>query len=245
MRAPVIALAASGLAMTLSACVAPLPHPLGHDFSRAAFSTFVMQTTTLPEVEAAIGTPLRVSTISGLANQHALIATPGTPVALTLANYFFAPYGAGPRQPGAPTKTATLIFFQGRLVGYDVNSTIPGDDNAPIAQDRLGDLHKGATTHEETIALLGPPDGQTVAFGGPPQRRASTMTYQWSHTEADMVHRQMLRVDFDPAGRFSSYTMLENSYPAGSTPIPFPLPQAAPRPPVAEPVRPYPDPGHT
>jgi len=233
------------LVMMLSACAAPLPHPVGHDFSRAAFSTFVMQTTTLPDVEARIGAPMRVATIRGLANQHALIATPGTPVALTLANYFFAPYGAGPRLPGAPTKSASLIFFQGRLVGYDVLSTIPGDDNPPIAEDRLSDLHKGATTHEEAIALLGPPDGQTVAFGGPVSRRTSMMTYQWSHTAAGMVTARQLRVEFDAAGRFSGYTMLDNSYPVGSTPIPFPVPQAAPPPPVAEPVRPYADPGHT
>jgi hypothetical protein len=233
------------LVLTLSACVAPLPHPLGRDFSRAAFSGFVLQRTTLPEVEAAIGMPIGVSTSSGPGNEHALIATPGMPVSLTVAVYLFAPYGTGLRQPGQPIKRATLVFFQGRLIGYDVLSTIPGDDNLPIAEDRLSFLHKGATTHEEAIALLGPPDGQTVTFGGPPSRSTSMMTYQWSHTEAGMVHGQLLRLQFDAAGRFLTYRMQDNSYPAGSTPIPFPMPQATPRPPIAEPVRPYPDPGHT
>jgi len=222
------------LVMMLSACVAPLPHPVGHDFSRAAFSTFVMQTTTLPDVEASLGMPTGVTTSSGPA-----------PVSLTVAVYLFAPYGTGPRQPGAPVKHATLVFFQGRLVGYDMMSTIPGDGNLPIAEDRLSSLHKGTTTRAEAIALLGPPDGQTVSFGGPPSRRSSTMIYQWSHTEAGMVHGQLLRVVFDAAGRFVTYAMQDNSYPVGSSPIPVPMPQLSPPPPVAEPVRPYADPGHT
>jgi hypothetical protein len=234
------------LALTLSACAAGVPHPIGHDFSRAAFAAFVLQSTTLPEVEAMIGQPLQVLKISSLANEHALAVTPGTPVALTVVNYFYAPYGDRPQQAPGPSKAAEMIFFQGRLVSYDVNSSIPGDDNAPIAEDRLADLHKGVTTHQEALALLGPPDGQSVMFGGPAAGRSSMMAYQWAQTQGGMVHRQLLRVEFDPAGRFSGYTMLDNSYPAGSTPIPFPFPQ--PRtspPPIAEPVRPYADPGHT
>ncbi len=233
------------LALALSACATAIPHPIGHDFSRAAFSAFVLQTTTLPDVEAMIGQPMRVSTISGLANQHAVVVTPGTPVALTLVNYFYAPYGARPQQAPGPSKAATMIFFQGRLVSYDVNSSIPGDDNAPIAEDRLGDLHKGSTTHQEAVALLGPPDGQSVVFGGPASGRTSMMAYQWANTEGGMVRRKLLRVEFDSAGRFSGYTLLDNSYPVGSAPIPFPQPRAAPSPPAAEPVRPYADPGHT
>jgi hypothetical protein len=234
------------LALSLSACAASVPHPVGHDFSRAAFSAFVLQSTTLPDVEALIGQPLRVLNISGLANQHALMVMPGTPVALTLVNYFYAPFGARPPQSPGPSKAATMIFFQGRLVSYEVNSSIPGDDNAPIAEDRLADLHKGVTTHEQAVALLGPPDGQTVMmFDGPASRRTSMMLYQWAHIEGGMVRRKLLRVEFDSAGRLSTYRMQDSSYPVGSTPIPFPLPHPAPPPPVAEPVRPYPDPGHT
>jgi hypothetical protein len=239
-------MAAAGLLAALSACVAPLPHPLGHDFSRAAFSTFVLQTTTLPDVEAAIGAPLRISTISGLANQRAVTLPPGTPIALTLVNYFYAPFGPARPLSQTPAKSATMVFFQGRLVGYDVNSTIPGDDNAPIPEDRLAGLQRGATTRNDAIALLGPPDGQSVVFAQPAGRRNSIMTYNWSLTEGDMTRRKMLRVEFDGAGRFSGYTMLDNSFPAGSAPIPFPAPQSVPRPPpIAEPVRPYADPGHT
>jgi hypothetical protein len=239
-------LAAAGLLTALSACVAQVPHPLGHDFSRAAFSSFVLQTTTLPEVEAAIGSPLRISTISGLANQRAVTLPPGTPIALTLVNYFYAPFGPARQLSLTPAKSATMVFFQGRLVGYDVNSTIPGDDNAPIPEDRLAGLRRGSTTRNDAIALLGPPDGQSIVFALPAPHRTSIMTYSWSRTEGDMTRRKLLRVEFDDAGRFSGYTMLDNSFPAGTSPIPFPAPQSAPRPPpIAEPVRPYLDPGHT
>jgi len=222
------------LVMMLAACAAPRPLAVGHDFSRAAFSGFVLQTTTLPDVEASLGMPTSVTTRSGPA-----------PVSVTVAVYVFAPYGNDPRQPGAPAKRALLVFFQGRLAGYALMSTIPGDGNLPIAEDRLSFLHKGATTHEEAIALLGPPDGQTMVFGGPPSRRTSMMIYQWSHTEAGMVHGQLLRLEFDAAGRFLTYVMQDNSYPVGSAPIQLPMPQLSPPPPIAEPVRPYADPGHT
>ena len=236
------------MVLAVSACMPHAAQPIGHDFSRGAFSTFVLETTTLPDVEAVIGTPFKATTISGLANQHALVVLPGTPVALTMVSYFFAPYGAGPL-PSAqtPTKSATLAFFQGRLVGYDVNSSIPGDDNLPIPEDRLGELHKGTTSRDDAIALLGAPNGQSIVFGNAITHGASTMTYNWAQVDGDMVRRKMLKVQFDTAGRFSTYTMLDNSFPLGSAPMPLPLPRVQPSPPPGggEPLRPYADPGHT
>ena len=224
------------------------PHPLGRDFSRAAFSSFVLQATTLPQVEAALGSPLRTSSITGLANQRALIVTPGTPIALTLVNYLFAPYGLALKATASPSpiKAATLVFFQGRLVGYDVNSNIPGDDNAPIPADRLGALQKGSTTREEAIALLGPPNGQSVEIG-PVEARKSVMTYGWVHVADGTVRRQLLKLQFDESGMFTTYTMLDNSFPVGSAPMTIPFEQPSPQPsiPGVERVHPYLDPGHT
>jgi hypothetical protein len=232
-------------AAMVAGCVAPLPHPVGHDFSRAAFSTFVLQTTTLPDVEAAIGAPLRLSTISGTANQQALIALPGTPIALTVANYFYAPVGGTARQPQVPSKFATMVFFQGKLVGYDVNSTIPGDDNPPIPEDRLSGLKRGRTTRAQAIALLGPPDGQSVVFAEPASHRSSVITYNWLHVADGMVERKLLKLDFDGSGLFTAYTMVDNSFPLGSGPIPFPAPSPSQPPSIAKPVPLYADPNHT
>ena len=236
------------LVALIAGCMPPMPHPLGRDFSRAAFSGFVLQTTTLPQVEAALGSPLRTSSISGLANQRALIVMPGTPIALTLVNYLFAPYGIALKASvgSSPLKAATLVFFQGRLVGYDVNSSIPGDDNAPIQEDRLGALQKGGTTREEAIALLGPPNGQSVEIG-PAIGRKSAVTYSWVHVADGMVRRKVLKLQFDRSGLFVTYTMLDNSFPVGSAPMTIPFEQPSPRPsiPSVEQVHPYQDPGHT
>ena len=234
--------------VALTGCMPQLPRPLGRDFSRAAFSSFVLQTTTLPEVEAALGAPMRTSSIKGLANQRAAIVTPGTPIALTLVMYLYAPYGVAPKTTVAPmpVKAATLVFFQGRLIGYDVNSSIPGDDNPPIQEDRLGALHKGTTTREEAIAVLGAPSGQSVSIGAGSMRK-SIMTYSWAHVADGTVRRKLLKLQFDESGLFSNYTMLDNSFPVGSAPMALPF-QAPPPPntiPGVERVRPYADPGHT
>ena len=63
---------------------------------------------------------------------------------MAILSYAYGISNGGPDVSGhAVGKFATLVFFEGRLAAYDLDSTIPGDANPPIDDARLAQLHQG------------------------------------------------------------------------------------------------------
>ncbi len=77
-----------GLA-ALGACATMHP-PAGHDFAQGAFARFVLNETSLADVEAALGPPMKQSTVQGLAKPSATLVAPGTPLSLVTLQYYWA-----------------------------------------------------------------------------------------------------------------------------------------------------------
>jgi hypothetical protein len=181
---------------------------------------------------------MKQTVMRGLANGKSKLIPKGTPFSLTVLIYYFAPNGFGQPAQRHPAKAASAVFFDGRLVAYATDSAIPGQANAPIDETRLGALHQGETTREQAIALLGTPNGQLLHLLDA-QRGATELTYTWLNNDGETVQRRTLHVLFDSAGALTTYSLLDNSYPAGSQPIPLPHPHPPP------PINPRPPPRGT
>jgi hypothetical protein len=204
------------------------PHPAGRNFAQRAFSAFVLDRSSVAEVEAALGPPMQRTTMRGLAHGRSLLLAPGTPFSVTILIYYFAPSGFGEPAQAHPAKAASALFFDGRLAAYAIDSAIPGDANAAIDETRLAALHQGETTRDEAIALLGPPDGQLLHLMDA-ERGATEISYSWLNMDGATVQHRSLRVQFDTAGQLTGYTLLDNAYPLGSEPIPLPQLQEPPQ----------------
>jgi outer membrane protein assembly factor BamE (lipoprotein component of BamABCDE complex) len=211
------------LTMCLAGC-ATLSRPAGRDFPQGAFSTFVLDRTSVQDAEALLGPPMKQTIMRGLANGKSRLIPRGTPFSLTVLIYYFAPNGFGQPAPSHPAKAASAVFFDGRLVAYATDNAIPGQANAPIDETRLTALRQGETTREQAIALLGTPNGQLLHLLDA-QHGATELTYTWLDNDGETVQRRTLQVLFDSAGALTTYNLLDNAYPAGSQPIPLPQPQ--------------------
>jgi hypothetical protein len=206
---------------------------VGRDFSRAPFASFVLDSTSVAEVEAALGPPMKQTTVKGLVAATSKSLVPGTPYALTALNYYFFPNGMGLVSQGHAGKAASLVFLDGRLIAYGADSSLPEDANAPIDEARLESLHQCQTTRSQVIALLGQPNGETLHLLDA-QPGAVDIIYDWQNTQQGNAAHRILRVFFDRSGAMSNYTLVDNQAAAGGAVagvhpvLPMQLPPACP-----------------
>jgi hypothetical protein len=197
----------------------------GRDFALPVFATFVLNRTSEAEAQASLGVPLKRSSMRGIVPSIAQALPPGTPYSITTLNYLFAPNGLGKPPAAHPVKLAFLWFFNDRLVAYVETSVLPGEATPPVDETRLTELHQGRTTRTQAIALLGTPNAQLLHILDA-QHGTSQINYFWGHLEGDTVQSRALQINFDRQGKLSTYTLLDQSNPVGSLPIPMPTPQA-------------------
>jgi len=227
-------LAAAFLAVAVSGCASHTGgQPVGRDFSRAPFASFTLDSTSVAEAEAALGPPMKLTTVRGLVSATSKGLVPGTPLAMTELNYYFFPNGTGVVSQGHPGKFASLVFFNGRLIAYGGRSSLPGDADPPIDEARLDSLHQCRTTRRQAIALLGQPDAESLhMFDAQPG--AVDIIYTWQNTQPGGAARRSLRVFFDRSGAMSNYTLVDNEGAMGTISVvphpvlPTPLPPACP-----------------
>lgn len=206
-------------AAAVAGCVAPQPVVVGHDFPQAAFAGFVLDRTSAADVEAALGLPTKTSSMSGLAKPDSKIVAPGTRFTVTTLRYLFAPAGVGLPLSRHPLKLASVVFFDGRLTAYDVNSFIPGESNLVVDEARLAELRQGQTTAAQAVALLGPPNGEALHMEAS-AAGASELGYNWLQGEGLLSKRRVLRVFFDRSGRLVSYVVTDAGFAGAPQPIP-------------------------
>ncbi len=227
-------LAALLLAAALSGCAGVTGgQPVGRDFSRVPFAGFMLDSTSVAEAEAALGPPMKLTTIRSLVSATSKGLVPGTPLALTELSYYFYPNGMDAVSQGHVGKYASLVFFDGRLIAYGGHSSLPGDTNVAIDESRLDLLHQCQTTRREAIALLGQPDAELLhMFDAQPG--AVDIIYTWQNARQGIAGRRSLRVFFDRSGAMSNYTLVDNEAATGGASaaphaiLPAPSPPACP-----------------
>jgi hypothetical protein len=213
-------------AMLLAVSCAPV-QTAGRDFPRAAFAALHLRTTTDQQAETLLGPPFKRLALQGTATSRTGPLPPGKTFSVAILSYAYGISNGGPVVSGhAVGKFATLVFFQGRLAAYDLDSTIPGDANPPIDDTRLAQLHEGRTTRDDIINLMGPPSGQSTAFSFVPQSRGH-ITYVWTHFDGADVRHKMLVIELDANDVMTRYALVDRSGPLPATPeLPDPPPAA-------------------
>lgn len=211
------------LAGFVATACAPV-HTAGRDFPTAAFATLRLRQTTDTQVEAALGQPFKRVAVQGITTNPAGPVRAGTRFSLAILTYEFGISNGGPAVSGHPVgKFATLVFLGGMLAAYDLNSTIPGDDNPPIDDKRLSLLKQGSTTRADIIGLLGAPSGQSVALSFLPQDHGH-VTYAWTHIDAGGVRHKFLVIELDAHDVMTRYALVDRSGPVSSQPAIVPSP---------------------
>lgn len=199
--------------------------PIGRDFPQSAFSGFILDATSLEEAEAALGPPANTTNVRALVPANSKSLPAGSTVTLTTVRYLYWPNGAGLPVQAHPSKSAALIFLNGRLIAYSSDSTIPGQANGAVDEAKLGELRQCQTTRGQAISLLGAPNGQQMHVMDA-QAGATDIFYRWSTAEGGVVTRRNLRISFDRNGTMSTYTMVDNQN--GGANLPMPAPAAPP-----------------
>ena len=218
MRNAFAALVIVSLCIALGGCAVPT-HTVGRDFSKEAFASFTLKQTTPEIVQAMIGPPLRQSSVRGTVTNPRATLPIGTPFSLTIYTYSYTLLNGGVATHRPAMKMASLVFYNGTLAAYDVNSTIPGDDNAGFDETKLGLLQRGVTTRAQVIALFGVPNGQSIKLDNAPSQ-AGTVSYGRTEFQGSDIHRRILRVMLDGQDVMTSYTMLDNTMPANTPMLP-------------------------
>jgi hypothetical protein len=205
--------------------------PFGRDFPQNSFARFVLDSTSAEEVQAALGPPMKATTVKVLVPATSKSMVPGSPVSSTVLSYYYFPNGVGVPPQAHPGKFAVLRFLNGRLVFYGTNSLIPGEEKPPLDENRLSSLHQCETTKSDVLALLGPPNAEALHVLDA-QPGAVEMGYSWSTQESGAVARKTLVVFFDRSGAMTNYRLLndvtaQNGLPLSTTPT-TKLPPACP-----------------
>jgi hypothetical protein len=217
-------------ALAVSSC-AHLPAPArsaGRDFPSAGFAMLRLQQSTDPQVEAVLGPPFQRTSIQTTVTKPNGPLPIGTPVSFAIVRYLYLLTNGGPAAAGhAVAKIATLVFYDGTLAAYDLNSTIPGEENPPIDSSRLALLKQGVTTRADVIALLGPPSGQSIAFPHLP-KSLGHVSYVWTHIEGQSLLHKILIVDLDHNDVMTHYALYDGLGPAPALPLLPGLPAPAP-----------------
>jgi hypothetical protein len=223
--------------MLLTACapaVPPVISRVGRDFPRAAFARFELKETTDQQAEAVLGPPINRLALKTTAANPAGPVPVGTPIDMAVLRYIYLLDSGGPQAGNRPVvKLATLVFLGGTLAAYDVNSTIPGDDNPPIDDSKLSLLKQGRTTRNDIISLMGTPSGQSAPLPFAPKSMGH-ITYAWTHFEGTGLRRKILIIDLNSRDVMTHYTLLD-----GSGPMPAPAPNAPS--PFTQPPEPNPE----
>ena len=211
--------------MLLTACAPTTPPVItrvGRDFPRAAFARFQLKATTDQQAEAVLGPPINRLALKTTAANPAGPVPVGTPINMAVLRYIYLLDSGGPQVGNRPVvKLATLVFLDGTLAAYDVNSTIPGDDNPPIDDSKLSLLKQGSTTRNDIIGLMGTPSGQSAPLPFAPKSMGH-ITYAWTHFEGAGLRRKILIIDLNSRDVMTHYTLLDGS---GPTPTPTPFTQ--------------------
>ena len=215
------------LLTSLAACASGIGNqPVGRDFSRAPFAGFTLDSTSVAEAEAALGPPMKRTTLRSLVSATSRRLVPGTPYALTALNYYYYPNGPGAPAEGHAGKSASLVFLDGRLIAYGAESSLPGDADAPLDEVRLGSLQQCRTTRSEAIALLGQPNAQSLHILDA-QPGAVDIVYVWQTTRQGVAAKRSLHVFFDRTGTMSNYTLVDDQIASGAPATPHAEPPAA------------------
>lgn len=212
--------------LALASC-AEAPQPAGRDFALSPFANFVLNQTSEADVQASLGPPVKRTSQSSIAPPNSQLLMPGTPYSVSTLNYLFAPNGLTGGKAEHPAKLAILWFFDNRLVAYVETSIIPGQLNAAVDEARLVQLQQGKTTRPQAIALLGTPNAQIVHLLDA-QPGTAQISYFWVRVDGDTLLTRELKLDFDRAGKLTTYTMSDSSSPADSPPLPSTTPQGIP-----------------
>jgi len=235
------AAAVTGSLLLTNCAPVPTAATAGRDFPRAAFAGFRLKETTDQQAEAMLGPPLNRLALKTTATNPAGPIPVGTRLDMALLRYAYIVGNGGPQAGNYPVvKIATLVFLGGTLAAYNVNSTIPGDDNPPIDDSKLALLKEGITTRNDIIGLMGTPTGQSepLPFAA---KSLGNVTYAWTHFEGAGLRHKILVIDLNSRDIMTHYTLLDASgpitKPAPGAPTPFtqppdqpaaPNPQAAP-----------------
>ncbi len=204
----------------------------GRDFPTAGFAALRLNETTAEQAEAALGPPYKRFAFQGTAANPLGALPVGTPLSMSVLTYAYGLSNGGPAVSGrAVGKFATLVFFGGRLAAYDVNSTMPGEENPPIDDARLAQLHQGSTTRNDIIGLMGAPSGQSVAFSFVPDSKGH-MTYVWTHSDGTDIRHKVLVIELDARDIMTRYALVDRSGPAQTTTLLPTLPGAVPQAPA-------------
>ena len=220
----------------------------GQDFNSAAFASMHLRQTTPQQAEALLGPPFNRMALQSTATNPRGPLPVGTPIRVGIMKYIYALSSGGPASSGRPVaKTATLVFWNGTLAAYDLLSSIPGEENAPVDEARLPQLQQGITTRNDVVGLMGPPSGQSIAVSAT-SKLPGHMTYIWTHYDGPTVRHKSLVIDFDSNDVMTHYTLLDSSgplpvfpahpqAPGGAAPfMPYVPPYQAPQPKSAPPV---------
>jgi hypothetical protein len=222
----------------LAAACAPMParvQSAGRDFPSAGFAMLRLKQSTDAQVEAVLGPPFkRVSVQTTVTKPNGPLPL-GTPISFAFVSYLYLLTNGGPAVAGhAVAKIAQLVFFDGTLAAYDLNSTIPGEENPPVDASRLTLLKQGVTTRADIIALLGPPSGQSIAFPHVPHAMGH-ITYVWTHIDGQTLLHKVLMIDLDRDDVMTHYAFYDGVGPAPALPllpgVPTPAPITPPVPP--------------
>jgi hypothetical protein len=219
----------------LAVSCAHLPAPVrtaGRDFPSAGFATLRLKQSTDPQVEAVLGPPFQRVSIQTTVTKPDGPLPIGTPISFAIVKYLYLLTNGGPAAAGHPvSKFATLVFYDGTLAAYDLTSTIPGEENAPIDASRLALLKQGVTTRAEIIATLGMPSGQSIAFPHMPNALGH-ITYVWTHIEGQSFLHKILIIDLDRNDVMTHYALYDGTGPANAAPLlpglPAPLTPSVP-----------------
>ncbi len=219
MRKAFAALFLVAMGVALSGCAVPA-RVAGRDFPRQAFARFTLKQTNPEIVQAMLGSPLRQSTVRGTVTNPRSTLPIGTPFSVTIYTYSFALLNGGAATSRHPAvKVATLVFYDGTPAAYDVNSTIPGDEDAGFDERKLGLLQPGVTTRAGVIALFGTPNGQSIKLENVPAQ-SGMVAYGRIEVRGSDIHRRTLRILLDDRDVVTSYTMLDNTMPANAPLLP-------------------------
>jgi hypothetical protein len=202
--------------LVAASCAHPPPRirSAGRDFPSAGFATLRLKQSTDPQVEAVLGPPFKRVSIQTTVTKPNGPLPIGTPISFSIVNYLYLLTNGGPAASGhAVAKTATLVFYDGTLAAYDLNSTIPGEENQPVDSSRLTLLKQGVTTRADIIALLGVPSGQSIAFPHLPNALGH-ITYVWTHIEGQSLLHKILIIDLDRNDVLTHYALYDGLGPA-------------------------------
>ncbi len=167
------AVLALALASLLTACTASA----GRDFVRPASGSLVIGQTTESEVLARYGKPWSTGSQQRDGQMVDMVA------------YSYSSTEEAVVGGATPARALICHFVDRSLVGYEFVSSYP-KDHTSFDPGKRRDIEVGASTRDDVIAVMGPPNGE---FARPlidaPAERA--LVYSYSHTQVSVGFMEM------------------------------------------------------